>query len=232
MRDDLKQLITIQELDIEIRDLINKKKTMVRELETMSNKVEIDEKAMEEEKKRLTGSKVHIKEVELNIADKKNQIAKYQEQLFKVKNNKEYTALIHEVSKLEEDISLLEDKLLEFMEESDEENMALNEVRSDLEATRNKYQELKTSSESLLQRLTEEIEENKRKKLKMTAGLDPDLYETYEMIFFRKSDRAIVKVNNGACGGCNMELPAEVINDLHREEKISQCENCGRFIYI
>jgi len=102
MREDLKQLLIVQELDVKIRNLAERKMAAVRELEVLRNKIDNDENVLEDEKNRLMGSRVHIKELDLEIAEKKNNIIKYREQQFKVKNNKEYTALLHEISKQED----------------------------------------------------------------------------------------------------------------------------------
>jgi uncharacterized protein len=232
MREDLKQLLRVQALDVEIRELVGRKLAAVRGLEELRKEVEDDKKALEEEKSRLMGSRVHIKELDLEIADKKNHITKYQEQLFKVKNNKEYTALLHEISKLEAGIGLLEDKMLVFMEEAEVEDRTLDGVRADLEVAQDKYQEMEVESRNLVEELGKEIEGKEKEKAEEISRLDPDLYEIYEIVFSRKSDLAVVKVVNDTCGGCNMELRAQVVNDLHRGEVISQCESCGRFLYL
>jgi uncharacterized protein len=232
MREDLKQLLIVQELDVKIRDLAGRKMAAVRGLEALRKEVDDDEKAIEEERSRLMGSRVHIKELDLEIAEKKNHIIKYQEQQFKIKNNKEYTALLHEISKQEADIRILEDRMLEYMEEAEVEDRTLDGVRADLEVAQKKFREMEVESRSLMDQLGEEIEEKEKAKAEEISRLDPDIYETYEMIFSRKSDLAVVKVINDTCGGCNMELRAQVLNDLYRGDNIKQCETCGRFIYL
>lgn len=232
MREDIKQLLIIQGLDVKIRDLVERKMATVRGLEALRKEVDDDEKAIEDERNRLMGSRVHIKELDLEIAEKKNNIIKYQEQQFKVKNNKEYTALLHEMSKQEADIKILEDRMLEYMEEAEVEDRTLDGVRADLEVAQKKFQEMEVESRNLMDQLGEEIEAKEKEKVEEISRLDPDIYETYEMIFSRKSDLAVVKVINDTCGGCNMVLRAQVLNDLYREDNISQCETCGRFIYL
>ena len=162
MREDIKQLLIVQELDVKIRDLAERKMEAVRELEVLRNEVDNDEKAIEDEKNRLMGSRVHIKELDLEIAEKKNHIIKYQEQQFKVKNNKEYTALLHEISKQEADIRVLEDRMLEYMEEAEVEDRTLDGVRSDLEVAQKKIREMEVKSRILLVQLGEEIEARER----------------------------------------------------------------------
>jgi len=232
MREDLKQLLIVQELDVKIRNLAERKMAAVRELEVLRNKIDNDENVLEDEKNRLMGSRVHIKELDLEIAEKKNNIIKYREQQFKVKNNKEYTALLHEISKQEADIRVLEDRMLEYMEEAEVEDRTLDGVRSDLEVAQKKFREMEVESRILLVQLGEEIEAREREKDEEVSRLNPDIYETYAMIFSRKSDLAVVKVINDTCSGCNMELRAQVLNDLYCGDNINQCETCGRFIYL
>ncbi|HDL65052.1 MAG TPA: hypothetical protein ENH12_06660 [Proteobacteria bacterium] len=232
MREDLKQLLIVQGLDVKIRDLVERKMATVHGLEALRKEVDDDEKAIEDERDRLMGSRVHIKELDLEIAEKKNNIIKYQEQQFKVKNNKEYTALLHEISKQEADIKVLEDRMLEFMEEAEVEDRTLDGVRADLEVAQQKFREMEVESRGLMDQLGKEIEEKEKEKAEEISRLDPEIYEMYEIIFSRKSDLAVVKVINDTCGGCNMVLRAQVLNDLYRGDKISQCETCGRFLYL
>jgi len=119
-----------------------------------------------------------------------------------------------------------------YMEEAEVEDSALDGVRADLEVAQKKFREMEVESRNLLDQMGKEIEAKEREKAEEVSRLDPDLYETYEMIFSRKSDLAVVKVINDTCSGCNMELRAQVLNDLYRGDNISQCETCGRFIYL
>ncbi|MDA3793331.1 MAG: C4-type zinc ribbon domain-containing protein [Elusimicrobia bacterium] len=42
----------------------------------------------------------------------------------------------------------------------------------------------------------------------------------------------LVKVENSACGGCHASVRPQKINEILKEDKIVQCENCSRFLYI
>ncbi|MFH1039298.1 MAG: C4-type zinc ribbon domain-containing protein [PVC group bacterium] len=201
-------------------------------MNALSEEVKNDERVIKEEKERFQSGRVRSKELELQIEDKKNHIARYQEQIFKVKTNKEYTALLHEIEKIKADISALEDRMLELMEEVEDEQAKLGEAQSGLDLARKRFGERERTAREDLQAIDRELEKRRGEREDRTAGIDPDLYERYEIIFTRKPDRALVVVRDNACGGCNMELTAQMLNDLARAEGICQCENCGRFIYL
>ena len=232
MREEIRQLLRIQELDIEIRNMEWKRSSINRELEALRKEIESNEKILEEEKERLQGSRLRSKELELQVGEKKNHIERYQQQLFKVKNNKEYTALLHEIDGHKADISALEDRMLEFMEEAENEERKLAAALADLESARQRCREREEEARDTKERIDREIETKIEEKARQVTMLDPELYETYEMIFSRKPDRAVVMVEDDVCKGCSMELTIQLLNDLERDDGVYQCENCGRYIYF
>ncbi len=232
MREEIRTLLAIQDLDMGIRELEDRSREINQGLEAIRGRIERDERIIREEKAKETSSKVRSKELELEVEDKKNRIDKYQSQLFKIKNNKEYTALLHEIEMMKSDIKVLEDRILEFMEEGEGERDLMKEAEADLERARTRYREEEQKAGDELGRIESQIAEKQRERAARAENIDPDLREGYEIIFVRKPDRAVAAVRNGVCTGCNMELTAQVQNDLAREEMVCQCENCGRFIFL
>ena len=133
---------------------------------------------------------------------------------------------------IKSDIKVLEDRILELMEEGEGERDLMEEAEADLEQARARYREEEKKAGGELGRIESQIAGKQRERSGLSGSLDPDLREGYEMIFARKPDRAVAAVRNGVCTGCNMELTAQVQNDLAREEMVCQCENCGRFIFL
>ena len=232
MREEIRALLEIQELDMGIRELQARSREISGELEGLRGEIEKDERIIREEKEKEMTSRVRSKELELEVEDKKNRIDKYQSQLFKIKNNKEYTALLHEIQGLKADIRVIEDRILEFMEEGEGEKNLMEEAEADLERVRARFGEREEQAREELARLESRIDAKRRQREEKAESVDPDIRERYEIIFSRKPDRAVAAVYHSACTGCNMELTAQVQTDLAREEMVCQCENCGRFIYL
>lgn len=232
MREEIRALLEIQELDMEIRELEARSREISGELEALRGEIEKDERIIREEKEKEMSSRVRSKELELEVEDKKNRIEKYQSQLFKIKNNKEYTALLHEIEGLKADIRVTEDRILEFMEEGEGEKNRMKEAEADLERVRGRFREREEQAREELVRLESRIDAKRRQREEKAEAVDPDLRERYEIVFSRKPDRAVAAVHHSSCTGCNMELTAQVQTDLAREEMVCQCENCGRFIYL
>ena len=39
-------------------------------------------------------------------------------------------------------------------------------------------------------------------------------------------------IKGDQCGGCNISLPSLVVNSVREGQKLIECENCGRILYI
>ena len=232
MREEIRALLEIQNLDMEIRELTTRSRKIEEGLQAIRSEIERDERIIKEEKDKDVSTRVRSKELELEVEDKKSRIDRYQSQLFKIKNNKEYTALLHEIEVLKAEIKMLEDRILDLMEEGEGERERMTEAQADLERARQQYREEETTAGKELDEIAALIREKEQVRSVRAERLNPDLKERYEIIFVRKPDRAVTAVRHGVCTGCNMELTAQVLNDLAREETVCQCENCGRFIYL
>lgn len=232
MREDIRGLLEVQRLDMGIRELESRTREINVGLEAIRSQIENAKKIIREEKTREISSRLRTGELELEVEEKKSRIDKYQSQLFKIKNNKEYTALLHEIEGIKSDIKILEDQMLEVMEEGEGERNLTKEAEADLEQARVRYREEEEKAEGELEQIENQIARKREARMGLAECLECDLREGYEIIFDHHSDRAVVKVRNGVCTGCNMELTAQVQTDLAREEMVCQCENCGRFIFL
>lgn len=66
----------------------------------------------------------------------------------------------------------------------------------------------------------------------ISADIAPALMERYQKVRANKRVPVFVPlVQPNGCGGCGMEVASDVLNKLH-ENKIQECPNCGRLIYI
>ncbi len=232
MREEIKKLCALQALDLEKKALEDEKARTARELEELREKITEEEKVVQEEKQLLQQEKVQIKEKELEVEEKKGHIDKYQQQLFKIKNNKEYQALVHEIEGLKADIRVLEEKILEFMEEAEAEKAKMDNVQAELDQDWEDFRQKEEAAKKEFEQIDREIEGLNGRRESMVADLDEEIYSKYDRIFSSKPGKALVEVENGVCLGCNVEVTAQVLNDLEKANKIHYCVSCGRLIYL
>ena len=77
--------------------------------------------------------------------------------------------------------------------------------------------------EDALTRLDTKIQE-------MEASLEPAIRSRYDRLAGRRT-RVVVPVIKGTCYGCFVSIPTALSSDAARNDEISYCEGCGRFLY-
>jgi predicted nucleic acid-binding Zn-ribbon protein len=62
--------------------------------------------------------------------------------------------------------------------------------------------------------------------------VDREYLSKYERILHSKDGLAMVNVEHDSCGGCNINLPPQVINEIRMKEELIFCQSCARILYI
>jgi predicted nucleic acid-binding Zn-ribbon protein len=75
------------------------------------------------------------------------------------------------------------------------------------------------------------LEQLDRKIAEMEDSLPPPIRSRYRRLAGR-TERSVVPVIGGTCYGCFVSIPTAVISDAMRNEALTHCDNCGRFLYL
>jgi len=91
------------------------------------------------------------------------------------------------------------------------------------------------NEEKVLAEKTEEINSKiqalNKDRTKVEKNVSPNLLSKYSFLKDRRASIVVVSVVQGVCGGCNMNIPPQLFNELLRDDKIHTCPTCQRFIY-
>lgn len=64
----------------------------------------------------------------------------------------------------------------------------------------------------------------------MEASLEPRIRARYQRLAGKRA-RTVVPVIKGTCYGCFVSVPTALSSDAGRNDELSFCEGCGRFLY-
>ncbi|MBL7155611.1 MAG: hypothetical protein ISS90_00525 [Candidatus Omnitrophica bacterium] len=229
--DQIKMLVELQEID---NEMYNKKRVLeavperIKELDAAVQVKSANLKNLEEESKKL---QVKRKEKEVELQTKEETTKKYQAQLFQIKTNKEYAALEKEIAGIKADNSVLEEEIIILLDETDEIQKKISKEREIFEGEKKKAREEKTKLQD--EKKTNEAEYNdlNNKRKEFVTGIDKKILAKYERILKKWDGLAMVPVVSGTCGGCNMNLPPQVINEAELRKDLIFCGNCSRILY-
>lgn len=232
MLPDITKLLKLQERDQRIRALQKELKDIPKNEAMARMQLAGDLAAVESANHHAKEIEVKIKSVELDIATRQNSIKRLHDQQFETRKNDEFQALGHEIKRYEADVSALEDTELEHMETLESAKAVLKTAQAKLAITQERVNEdLKTlaeRAEGVKTRLA--AEEAERSTL--ATPVEPPVLDLYNRLFNKKGDSAVVALINGICAGCHMKVVMGTIQQLRAEENITQCESCGRILYL
>ena len=109
-------LLNLQNLDMEIRNLKIRLNMLPKEAEVIQQKIAAAESAVKKLRSRKAAHELEYKQNEDSIAELNEKITKLQEQSDLVKKNTEYQAMLGSIAMLKKSISDIETRQLELME--------------------------------------------------------------------------------------------------------------------
>ena len=229
---EIESLLVIQDRDQRILKLNSALKQIPVDKERAKDRLANDLKSVAQAKQMVQENEMAIKSLELDIGTRKNTLERLRTQQYETKKNDEFTALENETKRYTNEVDELETNELELMEKADE-----------LRATQKKKEDALALTQSMVddeianltQRDTEcknQLNEVQEAKGKLSANIEPDLLTLYERLMKSKGGDAVVLAVSGQCKGCHTKVVASTMVAVQAAKEVTQCENCGRILYV
>ena len=231
-KEQIDTLVKVQQIEIKagklkayLKEVPARIHSLEQQVEEFIHSVENDESAIEEFNKQY---RVFESDVQLNLG----KIQKSQEKLRSVKTNKEYQSSLKEIDDIKAINSKLEDEMLEFLEKIETAENALKDRQQHYTEIVDESNQEKTSIQKDAGQREEKLIELESHRVAIAAELDPGLLEIFNRVKAKQVNAvAIVAVKDAVCQGCNMNIPPQVYNELHRCDSLKYCPYCDRIIY-
>ncbi len=216
--------IRIMKLDKELQDIPAKK----QELEAQNDKYRV---AVDSAKSVVGEFQAKAKERELAAETQRNKILKLREQQLGLKTNKEFKAMEHEIQGLEDKISEIEDDELRVLEDADAGTSGLRDAEKTLAEAQERMGLEVAEQDTRKEEISTELATLSEKRRILAEQVDSWWLHRYQSIMDNKKDAALVRLEHGVCGGCNMKLPPHVVHDARKGDHMVVCSYCARLLY-
>jgi len=228
----IKKFIELQKIDAQIytfkRDL-HDKPALLNELHAQFDAKKSGWKALEEQYK---GLQLHRKGLEGELKAQEEAIAKANAQLSLLKTNREYTAKMSEIEVIKAAKSKIEEKILLSYDYADKVNAQMDQEQASLATDEAEYLKTKAEIEFKIKELDDKQKVLLAQRSQALEGLEKVHLQRYDRILSNKDGLAIVPLQNGVCGGCYMNVPPQVVNEIKMHEHLVYCEMCARILYL
>jgi hypothetical protein len=231
MLQDIEKLLILQDRDRKIRARQQQLKLAPlerKELETrlISNSTSLDAA-------RLKAKEIEVakKNLEIEAQAKRDSIGKFKAQQFQTRKNEEFQALSNEIKRYEKDISEIEDRELDLMDQAEKMKVVLADAEKEFARAKGLINQQLTDLDSKIKSIEAELQVLEAERVTLATGVDEDLVNRYERLFASKGDAAIVPLEHEVCTGCHMKITTQTAVRVKGNLEIISCEQCGRILY-
>lgn len=232
MSPELRQLLSLQGIDSEIRRLREEISTLPARRQQIEQQFAESVKeflALKEELERVNAER---RRLEIELAEEQHKHDKFKNDLMKARNSKEYETALREIDISKKAISSFETEILKLMEQADQLTAQINGRAPEIESRRaevdRQLEEYRASAISSQQRLEVALLEREQ----LLASLSQQARVTYERVAQLRDGQALAEARDYSCLACRMKIRPQVFSDVRRGETIITCESCGRILYF
>ncbi len=172
-----------------------------------------------------------IKQNELSIKEDDTRLKKLAERRNTLHSDKEFAAVDKEIEILKNEISQLEESTLNSMDRLESEENKLAAMQSAVDEKQNKMDELRQDSAGRIESHAAVLSENREKFDSTINGIASQFRSRFVKMVNSKEGKAVAPVNGDVCSFCNCKIPVAVSMEASRDDRTTNCTNCGRFIY-
>lgn len=228
----LKELLEVQEMDMQMLRLVRLKHERMKELKSLMgirNDLNLQHKTKQEE---VLGIKSSIRLHEIEIQEMQEKIRLAEKKQDSVKKVEEFNALAQEIATAEREKNHIQHKIVDEEERLTADEEVLEKVKQSLESAENNLKQVTTEVQEALQAINEEGRRIKLDRDRLAKAISPDMMAIYLRLLKNKHDRVVVAIENRTCAGCHIMVTAQHENMVRRAEKMMFCEHCSRIHYL
>ncbi len=231
LRDALKVILEIQELDIQMIRLMRLKREREDELSRIhSLRDDLHHQVIAKESEAIELKK-QIRLSEVESTELTNKVQKLESQQNTVKKVEEFNALTHEIAALEREKAAKEQRLSDLYDRLAAEEDLLKNLKTTFEATKQNSVQLEQEIMASIVAINQEGSQIKEQRDAIYANADSEILPVYEKLLRNKKDRVIVPIENRCCSGCHILVTAQHENLVRKGDKPVFCEHCSRIHY-
>jgi predicted nucleic acid-binding Zn-ribbon protein len=229
---DLRQLIELQELDLEIQRISDR----LARIPTERDQVENEFKQYAAEFLGLKSKHEQIlkdrKQLEAELADVQEHHEKYKQDLMRVTNQKQYETALREIDATKKHAGTLETEILRQMEEVEKLEAELKERAPDAERKRAEVDENLASLDRERDEAAQKLDALSDERQRAAQGMSAQAMSTYDRMARSRRGQALSEVSSeGVCLACRMKVRPKVFSDVRKGDQLITCEHCGRILY-
>jgi uncharacterized protein len=232
LNSELNHLISLQDIDVEIKRLAEEVESLPARRGELERKFAESMKEHLAAKQELEDAQAERRRLEDELENEQQKHQKFKNDLMKATNEREYTTAVREIDVARKAVSALETEVLKLMERGEKLEAQVAAASPEMESRRveidSQLKEWSAAADANQRRL-ETLRAERAAKMQ---ALGPVARATYERLSKMRSGFALAEARDYSCMACRMKIRPQIFSDIRRGDEIITCESCGRILYF
>lgn len=229
MKEDLKRILLLQDVDSRIDRVSAEMDEIPREKQIHERELEAQKAEYEKEKNKLEETRESSRKCNENKEANEKRMAEFNGKLLEMKTNDAYRAMLEQIEYAKNMISDLDSQIIEKLYEEEQGEKDLEEARKIYERNKKRSEKRQDILEGQLEVLKENIEELWAERKVIASEIGKRLLDKYEQLQATGRGLVVVGLEKGTCGGCLTNIPPQTAVEISQGETYI-CPICGRFV--
>jgi predicted nucleic acid-binding Zn-ribbon protein len=231
MRDELRALAKLGEIDLSAADLDKELKAIPAKLEEQRANLNHLEQLLAMERNQL-GDAERLKSAQaLEASQRSEMLARAKAKGAKARNAREAEAAEREVDAVRRTMREREEEAGKLHDAIAKVEASLSQHETEFEGFRTLFSAEETAAKARLAELEVERAKALEGRDQVVAKLPPVVVKRYERVR-EKRGAGVAEVIDGTCQGCRLHVPPQQFIQIQRCEGVEQCPHCLRLLYF
>jgi uncharacterized protein len=176
---------------------------------------------------------------DLEMKTRQEHIEKMRGTLNTTKTNKEYSAILVNISAEKAEVAKIEEALLEQMQELETMAKAVGELKTQIASEQAVLAKMQSELAEKVGGIQSQINSTKARRSEAAAHVPAEALRQYDRVSqkYPGDAMAVLEYEEGdldscSCGSCFMGLNVEHLNALRGRDEIRRCNSCNRILYL
>lgn len=232
MNSQLQFLIELQKFDLrifQIQDAQRKAPELLKAAESPFQEILTRLEALKNTGEALVKQQ---RSAERELATQEDLLHKVRSRLSELKTNKEYQAHLFEIEQARKKKDSIEESVLETMVRVEENQQTVKELEEQAQEAQNVFNAEKARVEGQIAELANELSDLERQQKIVADMVEKPLLARYNGLKTMRKGFAVAEVRDGACGGCRLQLPPQLVAEVRRGDELMDCSYCHRILFM
>jgi len=226
------ELLGLQGLDLEILEFNNRLQELEKQVDDSRNQLDELETRSEKNGAQLAEAEQRLRRFERSVQAGRATLKRLEARGQAVTNMDQHLAVRAETDAARRNLRIAEEEALDTMAEVEQLSTKNDEVTTELETVKSRWEALTSEAERSRAEIASEIAVREERKKAHEVRIEKRLLRLYRQVSGGRAAQALSPLTaDGACGNCYTAVPLQRQADIKASRALAVCEGCGVIMY-